>query len=310
MAISPQADVKGCLPGIGLEPEDANGLVRERKNGWQPCTPDTADDISAVPYYFGAALAEKLQVPVGLVTSSVGGSPIRRWMKGGNIFNGMIAPFGPMYLKGVVWYQGESDIGDPAGVYASHFTQMIQYWRGEFNNGEMPFYFVQIAPFGNNAAAAQLREEQASALTLKNTGMAVISDVGDPACIHPRNKRDVGRRLARQALSKTYGCPDVIADGPIFKSAQLQGGSTQVTFSDQGGGLVSRDGKSLTCFTIAGSDGKFQPAIAELAGTTVIVTCPHVPQPTEIRFGWGPSDQPNLMSKSGLPAAQFRSAIR
>lgn len=306
----PQSDVKGFLPSKGIQPKDAHGFIVDPRRGWQACTSETADDFSAVAYYFGAALADKLQVPIGLITSDVGGMPIQTFSKGGDFYNGMIAPFFPMTLRGVIWYQGESNVGNPPGVYAKMFKAMIEDWRLQFNNPNMPFYFVQIAPFGSSPDAARLREEQASALSLKNTGMTVINDVSDTTCIHPKDKRDVGQRLAWQALQKAYGQSDVIADGPTFQSAKFQDGKIHVTFSDQGPGLVSRDGNALTCFTVAGADGRFVPATAEIVGADVVVSCPVVPQPLVIRFAWGASDAPNLASKNGLPAAQFESSLR
>lgn len=308
-APSPQADVKGFLPSKGIQPEDAHGLIRGRKRGWQACTPVTAPDFSAVAYYFGSALAEKLQVPVGLITSDVGGTKIQLWMKGGEFYNGMIAPFFPMTLKGVIWYQGESNVGDAPGSYAGRFKEMIHQWREGFHDDTLPFYFVQIAPFGKSPAAGNLREDQAAALELKNTGMAVVSDVGDPTCIHPKDKRDVGQRLALQALRKTYGRTEVIADGPAFETLHRQGGKIDVQFRNEDGGLVSRDGKSLTCFSVAGADGRFIPESADIKGADVVVSCAGVTDPRELRFAWGSADQPNLMSKDGLPVSQFQAPI-
>ena len=306
-ARTPQSDVKGFLPSKGMQPKDAQGFIHGRAQGWQACTPANAEYLSAVAYYFGAALADKLHVPVGLVTSDVGGMPIRAFMEGGDFYNGMVAPFFPMTLQGVIWYQGESNVGDPAGTYAASFKSMIQGWREKFHRADMPFYFVQIAPFGTNPAEAVLRDEQAAALGLKNTGMAVIGDISDHTNVHPKDKRDVGWRLARQALSKTYGKMDVVADGPTIRSDRLLDGSIHLTFADEGGSLMACDDKPLRCFTVAGQDGNFVPAKAEIVGPEIVVTYPpDLPWPTELRFGWGPSDQPNLVSQDGLPAAQFR----
>jgi sialate O-acetylesterase len=310
-AQAPQTDVKGILPSKGLYAPDAAGFLPEPRRGWQVCTPETAGYFSAVAYYFGSMLAEKLQVPVGLITTDVGGTPIEDWGSGGKYYNGMIAPFFPMTLRGAIWYQGESNVGESPGVYASLFSAMIRDWRKNFHEDDLPFYFVQIAPYANGSGdgSARLREEQASALALKNTGMVVTNDVGDPNNIHPKDKRDVGWRLASQALRKTYGQTDAIADGPTFDSLLLQDGKIHVRFHDVGGGLTSRDGQPLTCFTVVGVDGKSASAPAEIAGDEVVISSP-VPNPAEVRFAWGASDQPNLMSKDGLPAAQFRAPVK
>ena len=306
----PQDDVKGFLPAKGIQPKDAQGFIRGRQRGWQPSTASTAEYFSAVAYYFGSALADNLQVPVGLITSDVGGMPIQSFMRGGDFYNGMINPLFPMTLRGVIWYQGESNVGGPAGAYAALFKGMIVDWRRRFGDEAMPFYYVQIAPYGTDPAEAQLREDQASVLSLDHTGMAVIGDISDPTHIHPKNKRDVGWRLARQALRKTYGRTEVVADGPVFDSVEALDGKLRVKFSHAGDGLVSCDGKPIRCFAVAGPDGNFVPADAGIVdGSVVVVSSTVVPHPSELRFGWGPSDQPNLGSKTGLPVAQFRSVV-
>ena len=331
-AATPQVDCKGVIPDHIRLPKDKDGLTPYVKRDWQICTFETATYFSAVGYYFGATLQEKLNVPVGLVTCPVGGTPIESWIsldalhtlpdyskattevhRNGNaaLFNGMIAPLTPMKIKGVLWYQGESNMG-MGSRYGILFQVLINDWRRRFDNAELPFYFVQLAPFGNGRSgqAAALREAQASALQLKNTGMAVTNDVGEPGNIHPKNKRDIGRRLAWQALNKTYGYKEIAADGPAFQALTFKDGKLNITFQDLGGGLISRDAKPLNCFEIAGPDHKFVPATAIIEGDEVAVSSPVVSQPKTARFAWGDGDVPNLMSKNGLPAAQFSAELK
>ena len=329
VASTPQTDCRSALNQV-LEPRDANGLIPDIRRGWQACTLDNRPYFHAVAYYFGAALQDKLDVPVGLVTAAVGATRIKSWMSAealrtlpdfvdkpqavlnpftstpSILFNAMIAPLTPMRIQGVIWYQGESDVDSP---YALLFQTMIADWRRVFGIPKMPFYFVQIAPINtrNGTKEAELREDQASALKLENTGMAVSVDVSDPGNIHPKNKRDIGRRLALQALVKTYGHTEIVADGPTPVSVAVRAGKLEIAFRGMGGGLVSRDGKPLSCFEVAGADGKFVPAEALITKESVVVVSnPSVAQPKHVRFAWGNADMPNLISKNGFPVAQFR----
>jgi sialate O-acetylesterase len=329
VASTPQTDCRSALNQV-MEPKDANGLIPAIRRGWQACTLDNRPYFHAVAYYFGAALQDKLDVPVGLVTATVGGTRIKSWVSveslrtipgfvdaaptplnpfqgtPGCLYNAMIAPLTPMKLRGAIWYQGESDVGSP---YALLFQTMIADWRRAFGIPKMPFYFVQIAPINssNPAKQAELREDQAAALKVENTGMAVSLDVSDPDNIHPKNKRDIGRRLAMQALAKTYGHTEIVADGPTPESVTLRDGKLEIAFRGMGDGLVSRDGNPLGCFEIAGEDGKFVPAEALITKESVVVVSnPAVAQPKHVRFAWGNADVPNLTSKNGLPVAQFR----
>jgi len=333
-ASTPQADCTGILPSMMPQPKDANGLIPEARRGWQACSRDTAPNFHAVPYYFGAALQEKLGVPVGLLTPIMGGTAIECWMSvealrsvpsyansttttinpfaasPACLFNGMIAPLTPMRIQGALWYQGESNVGNPH--YAGLFQSLIADWRKAFDREDMPFYFVQIAPYrsGRGTQPAELREAQAEALQMKHTGMAVSLDVSDVTNIHPKNKRDIGRRLAWQALAKTYGHSDIIADGPTPESLAAKDGKLHIVFRDVGGGLVSRDGKPLTCFEIAVENGKFVRADAVIDGDTVVVSSADVAKPAAVRFAWGEADVPNLMSRNGLPVAQFKAMLK
>ena len=155
-------------------------------------------------------------------------------------------------------------------------------------------------------SAAFLREAQGMALALPNTGMVVTMDIGDPTNIHPKVKKPVSERLALLALKHTYGRSKLIASGPVYSEQKIKGKKIRLSFTEIGGGLASRDGEPLTHFTIAGSNGKFVPANAEIDGDTIVVQSPQVSKPKAVRFGWGSADMPNLMNKEGLPASSFR----
>ena len=223
-------------------------------------------------------------------------------------YNTMIKPLVPLSFRGVVWYQGESNVKKP-GQYQKLFPAMIQDRRDQWEQGDFPFYFVQIAPFqykNNPMSAAFLREAQGMALSLPNTGMVVTMDIGNPTNIHPKAKKPVGERLALLALKHTYGKSDLVASGPMYSKMKIQRDKIRISFSEIGGGLVSRDGEPLTHFTIAGDDGNFVPAEAKIDDNAVIVHSPQVAKPKAVRFGWGSADTPNLSNKEGLPASSFR----
>lgn len=331
-ALTPQADCKGVMPDHVTLPKDSQGLTRELMRGWQACTPETATYFSAVAYYFGAELQDQLGVPVGLISSDLGGTTIQSWMRlealrtvpgyaqavaqvhrsgAAAFFNGMIAPLTPMTLQGVIWYQGESNVPAPA-EYGPLFQTLIQDWRRQFGAEDLFFYFVQIAPYSyrKGTAAAELRAAQSSALQLKNTGMALSLDVGEPKNIHPPIKRTIGQRLAWQALAKTYGRKDVVADGPSLQAVRRENHQLHLTFRNLGGGLVARDGQALRCFELAGADGQFAPATAALVENKLVVVSPEVAEPQAVRFAWGEADIPNLVSRNGLPVAQFRATVK
>jgi sialate O-acetylesterase len=195
---------------------------------------------------------------------------------------------------------------------------MVRAWRKRWDEGDLPFYYVQIAPHLYHVVRSQfvvssqalplLWEAQTACLRLPQTGMIVTTDlVDDLFDIHPRNKQEVGRRLALVALAKTYHRPGIVYAGPMFKSLEVQGSKAILHFDDVGGGLVSRDGKPLSWFTVAAAGGEFQPATAVIAGDTVVVSSPRVAVPAVVHFGWDEAAQPNLSTKAGLPAVPFRS---
>lgn len=224
-----------------------------------------------------------------------------------NLYNAMIAPLVRMPIRGAIWYQGESNV-NRAAQYYTLFPAMIEDWRAAWHEPDMPFYFVQIAPYHYNGspAYAELCDAQThTMLTLPHTGMAVINDVGNVKNIHPTDKVTPGHRLAVWALAKTYG-KDVVYSGPIYKSQQIEGDRIRIAFDHTDGGLKSRDGKPLSWFTIAGADHKFVPATAEVDGNTVVVHAEGVKSPVAVRFSWSPIGEPNLENGAGFPASLFR----
>lgn len=306
------------------------------KGNWKPCTPENiavskpdCGGFSAVAYYFGRQLHNELKVPIGLIDTSVGGTPAEFWtsrktleanpalkpLAQGNsscLYNGMIAPLIPYAIRGAIWYQGESNIG-AAYRYRTLFPAMIANWRADWGQGDFPFGFVQIAPFNYHrawkvdpACCPEMWEAQRLALdAAPNTGMAVTTDIGDLNDIHPKNKQEVGRRLALWALAKVYG-RKLVYSGPLYKSMTVEGKKIRLQFEHRGGGLKVRDGKPLSDFTIAGADQKFVPAEAAIDHDTIVVHSKKVAAPVAVRYAWHDSAMPNLCNKEGLPASPFR----
>ena len=230
------------------------------------------------------------------------------------LYNGMIHPIVPFAIRGAIWYQGESNMGDGMR-YADRMKALVHGWREVWNQGDFPFYFVQIAPFlyadKPPEMAPEIWEAQtAAAQSIPNTGMAVINDVGDLNDIHPQDKRTVGLRLALLALANTYGQSGTVASGPVFKSIRSQGGKIQVEFDHTHGGLVTRDGKAPDWFEIIDAEeGGFVQAEARISGNSVILSSPAVKTPVGMRFAWSHVATPNLMNGKGLPAGAFRAAV-
>jgi sialate O-acetylesterase len=223
-----------------------------------------------------------------------------------SLFNGMIAPIAGYAIRGGIWYQGEANV-DRAFQYCSLFPAMIADWRRRWGRGDFPFYYVQIAPFGyrgDRGQAAELREAQLMALSTANTGMAVTMDIGNPGDIHPRNKRDVGNRLALIALAGTYGKTGIECSGPTYLEMRVEGDKARLRF-DHAAGLTAGGG-SLQHFMVAGDDQKFANATAAIDGESVVVSSPSVPHPVAVRYCWGASDEGTLVNGAGLPASSFR----
>ena len=314
-------------------PKTTSTAPQERGEGsWVPCEPATVKSFSAVAYYFGKKLNADLNVPIGLIHASWGGTPAEVWtpaevvesnatLKGaaqklnrsngwpitpGYTFNGMIAPITNYSIAGAVWYQGESNTGT-AATYQQLFTSMVEAWRAAWNK-EFPFYFVQLAPYayGNKNIGALLREAQTKTLSLPKTGMAVITDLADDtADIHPKNKRDVGIRLANLALTNTYHRTVGGATSPSFNNMTVNKNKVSLFFVNAEDGLM-QNGKNITGFFIAGADKVFHPAQAKIDRNTIVLWSKGVTQPTAVRYAFSNTAVGNIFSKTGLPLAPFR----
>ena len=248
-----------------------------------------------------------------------------------HLFNGMIAPLTNYAIAGVIWYQGESNVSR-AWQYRTSFPALIQDWRHHWNQGDFPFYYCQIANFYPHlpqpaeSRLAELREAQEQALSLPNTGRAVLIDLGETADIHPRNKKDVGERLARIALANCYG-KNTVYSSPTYESMKAEGEAIRVRFRDVGGGLeakllptsemldstsktevplVRNSSSEVEGFAVCGKDGKWHWASARIEGDSVLVKSPDVPQPIAVRYAWASNPICNLYNKDGLPVAPFR----
>jgi sialate O-acetylesterase len=230
------------------------------------------------------------------------------------LWNALVAPLAGLPIAGVIWYQGESNVAR-AAQYRTLFTLMIRGWRAAWNDPKLPFLFVQLpnyedagapkTPLGESAWA-DLREAQAHAIREPRTAMAVTLDIGEAKDIHPREKQEVGRRLALLALKMVYG-RDVIAFGPAFAHAVRDGAAIKVRFLNVAGGLTTGDGAPPKGFLIAGADRVWKAAEARIEGSTVIVSHAEIPEPVAVRYGWGNDPGATLRNQADLPAAPFRS---
>lgn len=304
---------------------------------WEVSAPETTIDCSAAAYFFAKQLTETLQVPVGLVVSSWGGSQIESWLteevlssiKGIDIeaaknsklkmhhrlecmYNTMLLPVKNFTARGFLWYQGESNIFNYQ-QYAPMMTAMVQLWRGLWEAPEMPFYYVQIAPYtytdSRDTGAALLREAQAKALqTIPNSGMVSTTDIGDEFCVHPPQKEIVGLRLATLALTKTYGIGKLPSTGPMMNKVDYVGKEAIVTFDNAPMGLAPGF-CNLEGFEIAGADKKFYPAKAQIVDRTPIVKVwsEQVVQPVAVRYAFrNYVGEITLRNTFGLAAFPFR----
>jgi sialate O-acetylesterase len=346
--------------------------MENAKGTWAPVTPATAAECSAVAYYFGRALQEKVGVPIGLMVSSVGGTRIETWMRpetlasvgvSGSLVdrwkavspeefekigaayrafqdqrdrvhpqavreaksqgaaappapeppkmrchdcpsalhNGMILPLQPFAIRGVIWYQGESNSGQAAS-YEKLLPAMISDWRQVWG-AKLPFLFVQLAPHRNTHPAFREAQHRISQKT-PHTAMVVTTDVGDANDIHPTRKRPVGERLALAARALSYQ-ESVEYSGPVFAGMKVENDRAVISFTHAGSGLVASDGE-LRGFTLAGADAKFVPARAVIEGSTVTVTADTIRKPVAVRYAWAMVPDANLFNREGLPAVPFR----
>ena len=334
------------VPQVGTQDRQWNF-----KGTWERCSPATVGGFSAVGYFFGRQLHRTLGVPVGLIDNAWGGSAADAWvarekiaahptlkaihdrwakleaekpndnqMKGnqrpGNIHAGVLSPTIGYGIRGVIWYQGESNAGR-AHQYRTLFPFMIQSWREEWNmadNQDFPFYWVQLADFkAENAAPgesdwAELREAQTMTLdALPKAGQAVIIDIGEGKDIHPKNKQDVAKRLARWALAETYKLPGIACRSPRYTSLEKDGSKLVLSFSDVIGGWRPFDVAEPRGFTIAGDDRKFVPAKAVIGKDgRIAVWSDAVSEPVAARYGWADNPVCNMYSGAGLPLTPFR----
>jgi len=349
---------------------------------WVLCSPETIPDFSACAYFFGRHLHKELDVPIGLINSSWGGTRIEpwtppcgfaavpklkpiyeqvllwnphsdaykarlkaymgeaeAWLKTAGealpaetllkpmpayppellpptshqqptlLYNGMIHGLVPFAMRGAIWYQGESNHREGM-LYTEKTKALIGGWREVWKQGDFPFLYVQICPYlygnENPYILPEFWEAQAAALSIPNTGMVVASDIGNLKNIHPKNKQEVGRRLALWALAKTHGRKDLVYSGPAYRAMDIEGDKIRIRFEHVGGGLASRDGKPLDGFEIIGKETDFVKANAQIDGECVVVSSPEVTQPMAVRFAWHRNAEPNLMNKEGLPAVPFR----
>jgi sialate O-acetylesterase len=309
--------------------------------GWQVCKPETIPQFSAVAYYFARDLHEKLNVPIGLVGCNWGGTRMEAWTsrdalkasptfapliakadappgspqdqeyrkqqpqnQPAALFNGMTSTVIPYAIRGVIWYQGEGNAPQHE-QYAELSKLMIADWRNRWGQGEFPFLLVQLAayePGGDNWPF--LREAQFQTLEVPNTGMAVAIDIGDKTDIHPKNKQDVGARLALAARGVAYG-EDIEYSGPVYRDMKIDGSEVRLSFDHIGGGLKAKS-EPLKGFAVAGADGKFVLAEAKVDGAQVIVSSPAVAEPKAVRYNWAAFPDGNLYNVDGLPAVPFR----
>jgi len=350
------------------------------KGKWVECSPQTVGDFSAVGYFFGRELYKQLDVPIGLIQTSWGGTPAESWTcqsmleeetifqpilqrykdavaqypqamtkfkenlskweeaakkakdegkqapprpgeplgpgspwSPAGLYNAMIAPLTPYAIRGAIWYQGESNAGR-AYQYRDLFPTMIRSWWDNWGLGEFPFLFVQLANFKEakeepgDSDWAELREAQTMTLSLPKTGMAVAIDIGDAKDIHPKNKQDVGKRLALWALAKTYS-KKVECCGPIYKSMAKKDNKIILRFDHVGGGLAAKGNEPPKGFALAGEDCKFVWADAKIEGDTVVVSSEKIAKPVAVRYAWADNPICSLYNKAGLPASPFRTDV-
>ncbi|MDA6068278.1 sialate O-acetylesterase [Flavobacterium sp. AC] len=308
---------------------------------WEVASPKSTANFSATAWYFGSLLQEVLDVPVGLIHVSYGGSSMEAWMnqemlkdfasakiptkkeelaKDPNrvpttLFNGMLSPVIGYGIKGCIWYQGESNY-EKANEYAALMKKMVSSWRTLWKQGDFPFYYAQIAPFNyatfhpkdylEKYNSAYLREAQLKATKeIPNSGMVVLMDIGEENSIHPMDKEKGGNRLAFQALARTYGIEGFEFESPKYKSMEIKDGSVTVSFDDVANGITAYD-KEVTGFELAGEDKVFYPAKTVVRRKSVVLTSDKVAKPVAVRYLFKDFAKAELFSAGGLPVSSFR----
>ena len=316
------------------EPQD------DFKGEWKEANPESVSNFSATAYYFGRLLQKILDVPVGLIDVSYGGSCVQAWMskntavsfedknvpeKGDSIpvpnrtptvlFNGMLYPVIGYGIKGCIWYQGETNYIEP-DRYEELFPIMVNEWRTLWRIGEFPFYYAQIAPFDYSVFtptefhekynSAYLRDALRKASDkIPNSDMAILMDIGEKNSIHPAKKKVGGQRLALLALAETYGLKGFGYKSPSFNALEIKASTIVVSFNNAKNGLTSF-GKELTCFEIAGADKQFYPATAVLRRKSVLLSSPNVSEPVAVRYAFKDFIVGDLFGTEGLPVSSFR----
>jgi sialate O-acetylesterase len=311
-----------------------------KPSAWKEADIESVGNFSATAYYFGKLLHELLDVPIGLINISYGGSWAEAWMNESSLkafpeivipakndslkvpnrtatalFNGMLNPVVGYGIRGVTWYQGESNYDRP-DQYETLFPAMVSLWRSLWDAGDFPFYYAQIAPYdyaqlppyrsGGKYNSAFLRDAQRkSASKIANSGMAVLLDAGEKDNIHPANKKAAGERLAYLALAKTYGIKGFGFESPAYDSLVVSGNIAEVRFKSAPNGLTSY-GKELLLFQVAGKDKVFYPAKAIIQRNSVLVSSPQVKEPVAVRYAFSDFVVGELFGTDGLPVSSFR----
>jgi len=299
---------------------------------WLRWNDQTGPQFSAIGYYFGKRLRKELGVPVGIVLCAWGGSSTVAWtspdalrapelrglwpedvmgtrpnIQPSRLYHGMLHPLIPFGITGVIWYQGETE-GEPYQnpfLYRYLFPAMIEDWRRQWQRPELPFFWVQLPNLRNKPTWPVVRESQAEALRLPHTGMIPTIDIGQEDQLHPKNKADFANRLADLVLAKHYG-KATWPGAPTFQKFEITDGAVRLHFLSAGEGLKTNDGQKPRGFEIAGTDGKFNMADAEIDGAEVVVRSAAVTQPAAVRYAWQPTPRVNVVSRLGLPVLPFR----
>ena len=340
---SNMAILKSKNPNIRLltVPRKSKAEPQDNFEGaWVEAMPQNVAQFSATGYFFGRLLNEMLDIPVGLICVSYGGSCVQAWMskeiavpfedkmipkkdeeiKVPNrtptaLFNGMLHPVIGYTLKGAIWYQGETNYIEP-DQYLEMFPKMVEEWRTLWGCGEFPFYYAQIAPFDYTVFrtneivekhnSAYLRDAQRKAMeVIPNSGMAVLLDTGEKECIHPKNKEAAGTRLALWALADTYGMSGFSWKSPSFKEMSVEGAVVTVSFNDAEEGITSY-GKEVTQFEVAGEDKRFYPAQVQMRTKSLLLSSPRVKKPVAVRYAFKDYVEAQLFNNAGLPLSSFR----